>query len=122
MNRNELGKHGEQLAASFLEASGWTVIDRNWHCAEGELDIVAISEDAGESTLAFCEVKTRTGLGYGSPLESITDLKVRRLRHLTARWLLEHPITATHIRLDAIGVLLVPGREPQIHHLSGIGR
>lgn len=122
MNRIELGKHGEDLATAFLESAGWTVIDRNWCCADGELDIVAISEEAGETTLAFCEVKTRSGLGYGSPLEAITEPKLRRLRVLTARWLNEHRVVSTHIRVDAIGVLLMPGRDPEIHHLAGIAR
>lgn len=122
MNRIELGKHGEDLAVEHLESTGLTVIDRNWHCPDGEIDIVAVGERAGETTLVFCEVKTRRGLGYGTPLEAITELKVRRLRRLMVRWLHENRIPANHLRLDAIGVLMLPGHEPVVEHVAGIDR
>lgn len=120
MSRVERGKQGEELAVGILEAEGLRILDRNWHCVDGELDIVAVEADEGESTLVFCEVKTRTGTGFGTPLEAITDLKVRRLRRLAARWIAEQRVTATHLRLDAIGILMPTGASPSWTHVKGI--
>lgn len=111
-----LGRRGEQLAAQHLMARGWDVIERNWRCNEGEIDIVAVDPD-GE--LVFVEVKTRSGLGYGQPLEAITNDKARRLRVLALRWVREHRPRAGRIRVDGIGVLLRPGRQPELRHLTG---
>ena len=75
----------------------------------GEIDIVAADRSAAGGTLVFCEVKCRSGLGFGHPLEAITYAKLRTLRQLAAHWMREHQVTARFIRLDAIGVVLRPG-------------
>jgi putative endonuclease len=80
--KDALGRHGEQLAAEYLQQAGFRILDRNWRCAEGEIDIVMVDR----RVLVVCEVKTRSGTGYGTPLEAITRQKVRRLRHLAIRW------------------------------------
>lgn len=117
MDRQALGRRGEDLAAAYLRGLGWQVLERNWRCRLGELDLVARDRDA----LVFCEVKCRSGLGYGSPLESITAAKLARLRHLAAEWLTGHPGHPGPVRLDAIGVLLPPGAPASVTHLRGIG-
>lgn len=121
-NRQQLGSLGEELAAGLLTEQGLEVLARNWRCSVGELDIVALETSAeGRRTAVFCEVKSRRGLGFGAPLESITRAKLRTLRQLAACWLREHPESVDDIRLDAIGVLLEPGRAPQVDHVRGIG-
>lgn len=114
------GARGEDWAEQVLSEAGMFVIDRNWRCREGEIDLIAIDEVDGESTLVFCEVKYRTGTGFGTPLEAITPDKVRRLRRAVGRWLTERQVTARRVRLDAIGLLDVPGQEVQITHVRGI--
>lgn len=114
------GARGEDWAEQVLSEAGMFVIDRNWRCREGEIDLIAIDEVDGESTLVFCEVKYRTGTGFGTPLEAITADKVRRLRRAVARWLTERQVTTPRIRLDAIGLLDVPGQEIRITHVRGI--
>lgn len=104
----------------MLTEAGMLVIDRNWRCREGEIDLIAIDRVDGDSILVFCEVKYRTGTGFGTPLESITPEKVRRLRRAVARWLAERRVATRRIRLDAIGLLDVPGQELQITHVRGI--
>src|SRR5215472_16729957 len=84
--KDELGRQGEQLAAEFLQAAGFLILDRNYRCAEGELDIVA----ADQRVLVACEVKTRSSSAYGSPIEAITSSKLRRLRRLAVRWVRTH--------------------------------
>lgn len=114
------GARGEDWAEQVLTEAGMFVIDRNWRCREGEIDLIAIDEVDGESTLVFCEVKYRTGTGFGTPLESITREKVRRLRRAVARWLAERRVSPQRVRLDAIGLLDVPGQEVRITHVRGI--
>lgn len=117
-HRQSLGRRGEDYAARYLISLGWEIIDRNWRCREGELDIVAMDE-AGAAV--FIEVKTRAGLGFGSPLESITWKKTRTLTTLAHRWLKSQDRRFRRIRVDAIGILMAPGREIELKHVKGIG-
>ena len=81
--KGAVGRFGEQLAVRHLEAAGLRILDRNWRCAEGEIDIVAADGD----TLVVCEVKTRSGTGFGDPAEAVVGAKAARLRRLALRWL-----------------------------------
>ena len=119
--RNEIGAMGEALAALELEQQGLEILDRNWSCRWGELDVVALDRSDGRRTAVFCEVKCRTGRNYGDPLESITRAKVRRLRQLAAEWMSQHNLQVDGMRLDAIGVLLQHDHQPVLVHITGIG-
>ena len=96
-------------------------MERNWRCALGEIDIVAVEGTDPGNTLVFCEVKCRSGLKFGHPLEAITYAKMRTLRQLAALWMREHQYAADRIRLDAIGVVLLPGQEPALTHVKAVG-
>ena len=109
----ELGAHGERIAAAYLTRAGLRVLDTNWRCKEGELDIVAREGPA----LVFCEVKTRRGLGFGHPVEAVTPAKQHRLRLLARRWLASHDEHAPDLRFDVVGVLIRPARPPLVRHL-----
>ena len=112
---SDLGAHGERVAVAYLTDAGLRVLDRNWRCRDGELDIVARDRDA----LVFCEVKTRRGTGYGHPVEAVTVAKQRKLRTLAHRWLAAHDEHARDLRFDVVGVL-VPGSGPAVvTHLPG---
>jgi putative endonuclease len=108
-----LGAHGEAIAVAYLTRAGLRVLDRNWRCREGELDIVA----RDESAIVFCEVKTRRGTGYGSPLEAVTGRKQGRLRLLAQRWLAAHDEHAPEIRFDVVGVLVHRSGPAVVTHL-----
>lgn len=112
-----LGEHGEEFAARYLEARGFEILERNWRCPHGELDIVAY--EPAESALVFVEVKTRTGRGFGSPLESITHAKARRLYSLAMLWQKQRRRRARVVRVDGMGVLFGRG-EPEVTHVRGI--
>jgi putative endonuclease len=103
--KDAVGGYGERVAARFLQTAGLTVVDRNWRCAAGEIDIVAEDGDV----VVFCEVKTRRSLDYGAPVEAVTPVKVRRLRVLALRWLAEHERGFRPIRFDVVSV--VPQRS-----------
>lgn len=112
---------GEVAAVQHLVRRGWTIIERNWRCSLGEVDIIAHTADA-EPVLVFCEVKCRSGTGFGDPLEAITADKLARLRRLALTWLGGQSRWVPHYRLDAIGVLLPRDGRPRITHLEGVGQ
>ena len=89
------------------------VLARNWRCPDGEIDLVLRDGD----DVVFCEVKTRRGVGYGSPVEAVTPVKQRRLRVLAQRWLAAHDERAPDLRFDVVGVLVRPGRPALVTHL-----
>ena len=120
-SKKQIGVRGEDLACAELERQGMRVLERNWRCRLGEIDIVAAEAGERGVTLVFCEVKCRSGLGFGHPLEAITYTKMRTLRQLAAVWMREHRMQASSIRVDAIGVVLRPGLEPSLTHVRAVG-
>jgi putative endonuclease len=111
-----VGQQGEDLACAHIEGRGWELLDRNWRCTWGEIDIVARHGDV----LVFCEVKTRRSQRFGSPVEAVTPAKAARLRRLAGRWLREHGASASLVRVDVIGVLLPAGGPADLVHLEGV--
>ena len=115
--RRLLGQRGEDIAARHLTAHGLVVVDRNWRCDAGEIDLVLRDGDV----LVVCEVKTRTSTAFGDPLEAVDQRKVDRLRRLAARWLRVHDCHPEDVRIDMVGVLAPPGRAAEVEHVAGIG-
>ncbi|MBW0105899.1 YraN family protein [Pseudonocardia sp. KRD291] len=112
--KDDLGRRGEDTAAEYLrDAHGMVVLSRNWRCREGELDIVATDP---EYRLVVCEVKTRSGVGFGEPAEAVTERKARRIRRLARAWMAVHHVGWVEIRFDIVAVLMPPGRETTIAH------
>ncbi|HEX6921645.1 MAG TPA: YraN family protein [Actinomycetes bacterium] len=114
--KDALGAYGEAVAAAHLVEAGLSILARNWRCDLGEIDIVARDGD----TLVVCEVKTRSGLGFGSPLEGVTARKAARLRRLAARWLDESPVRPVDVRIDLVGVLKPPRGAALVEHVRGV--
>jgi putative endonuclease len=100
--RRSLGSDGEEMAASWYESAGYVVLDRNWRCREGELDLVV----SRHGVVVFCEVKTRRSDAFGVGAEAVTVTKQRRIRALGARWLREHEVRAEQVRFDVASILL----------------
>jgi putative endonuclease len=115
-DKDDLGRLGEQLAAEYLQQAGIRILDRNWRCAEGELDIVA----AERRVLVACEVKTRSGLGFGSPLEAISRRKQARLRRLAISWIRAHGVLFDEVRIDVIGLVRDRAGHFTIEHVRGV--
>ena len=95
----------EDLAARFYESNGYQIVARNWHCREGELDIVAISVSATGAIIAIVEVKARATTSFGSPFEAVTQVKQKKLRIATTKFLATHPELRGEIRFDVVAVL-----------------
>ena len=104
------------MAEDYLVARGATVIDRNWRCELGELDLVV--RDGNE--LAFVEVKTRSSVAFGHPLEAVTPVKLARLRRLAGAWCAAHPEVRSRIRIDVVAIVAARGEEPVIEHVRGV--
>lgn len=102
MTRRETGARGEKLAREFLCKKGYRVLDTNYRCPGGELDIVATSR----GSLVFIEVRSKTTSGYGSPEESITKAKQAKLRNLAAHYIQEHDGLPEEWRIDVVAVEL----------------
>jgi putative endonuclease len=115
--KDELGRQGEQVAVEYLERAGLRVLDRNWRCSIGEIDIVA----AERQVMVVCEVKTRSDTRFGTPLEAITRNKRARLRRLASQWLVAHGVLFDEVRIDVIGLVRTPAGEFQIEHVRGVG-
>ena len=114
--KDDLGRRGEAIAAQFLIGAGFDIVERNWRCPQGEIDLVAREGDE----LVFVEVKTRSSVAFGHPLESITLQKLARLRRLAAAWCDTHPGSHNNIRIDAVAVIAPPRGEFEIDHVRRV--
>lgn len=114
--KDELGRWGEQRAADHLVADGFALLDRNWHCRDGEVDLVAREGDC----LVIVEVKTRRSAAAGYPLEAVTGRKLATLKRLAALWLRSHSVRAATIRIDAIGVLRPDDGPVAVDHVRNV--
>ncbi|MFQ6395204.1 YraN family protein [Nocardia sp. KC 131] len=115
-DKQALGAHGEELAARFLRAAGMEIVGRNWRCRYGELDLIA--QDT--RITAFVEVKTRSGLGFGTPAEAVTFTKRQRIRRLALMWLAEQDGPWRPIRFDVVSILMTREQGPVIDHLKAV--
>ncbi|MEV4511389.1 YraN family protein [Dactylosporangium sp. NPDC049525] len=116
-NTNQIvGRYGERLAGRHLLARGLVLLDRNWRCPSGELDVVAREGPV----LVFIEVKTRRGAKFGAPAEAVGAQKARRLRRLAGLWLATHGgADRRQVRFDVVSVLL-GGDTVAVEHLRGV--
>jgi putative endonuclease len=112
---DELGRRGEDLAADYLAGTGLVVLSRNWRCREGEVDLIATDGQR----LVVCEVKTRSGTGYGEPSEGVTPAKAARIRRVTAAWLRAYQVGWCEIRFDVLAVLCPQQGPVTVEHLQG---
>ncbi len=105
VSSQELGQHGEALAAQAIRAHGYEIVERNWRCAAGEIDIVA----RDGSVWVFVEVKTRGGEGYGDPEEAVTVRKKARLIEAGLAYLACHGLDNVPCRIDVVALNMAPG-------------
>ena len=102
MKRQQTGRRGEELAREFLKKRGFDILESNYHCPEGEIDIVAKHKDF----LIFIEVRTKTGRQFGSPEESVTPAKKKRMIATAEHYRQCHDIKLPLWRIDFVAVEL----------------
>ena len=108
-----IGALGEDFVAKYLVAKNYQILDRNWRIRDGEIDLVAMSENG---IVVFIEVKTRTSITFGHPLEAITRDKAYRLQRLALAWLTVHHKWGFEYRIDAAAVLISKGEKFEIDY------
>ncbi|WP_322761325.1 YraN family protein [Frankia sp. Cr2] len=113
--KDALGRFGEDTAVRHLLEGGMEIVDRNWRCAAGEVDIVA----RDGSCLVFCEVKTRSGDRYGTPAAAVVPAKAARIRRVAAQWLHDHNHELVALRFDVVEVYRRWDRPIRVEHLRG---
>ena len=111
-NRGKIGKRGEVAAMRFLEKRGYRILDKNYRCKSGEIDIVAREKDS----IVFVEVKTRTSIEFGLPEESLTPRKRAHLTKVALSYLSHRSIKEVNCRFDVVSVLMT-GEDIQSIHL-----
>ena len=110
--RKETGARGEKLALDYLRRSKYKIRETNFRCSHGEIDIVAEDHDY----LVFVEVRTRSGPGFGTPEESITHAKKRKLISLALSYIQSHDHLPPFWRIDVIAVEL--DRDGKAHRIE----
>ena len=114
--KDALGRYGEDVAARHLITDGFVVLERNWRCDLGELDIVA----RDGRVLVVCEVKTRRSASHGSPFEAVTQRKLHRIERLGLRWMQEHGVRPSSMRVDVVSVLRPATGPIVVEHVRGL--
>lgn len=110
----ELGQWGEKLAAKYLQDQGYKLLESNWRCQRGEIDLIF---QAG-SVLVFTEVKTRQGRAFGTPEEGVTRSKARKLLQLAQYYLMEKNLDDVEWRIDIVAVELnLEGQLERCEHI-----
>ena len=119
----ELGREGEAIAARHLEAAGWTVLERNYRAGRNEVDLIV----RRGRTVAFVEVKSRRGNGFGHPLEAITERKRVEIAKVARAWMRARGgLRGLTLRFDAVAVRFGDSREarpaPCVEHVADAWR
>lgn len=112
-----LGVVGEDFVARTLINRGLRVLDRNWRIREGELDLVVEDRDG---TIIFVEVKSRSSISHGDPLDSITPQKAFRIQRLALAWLATHQRLGSRYRIDVAGILVTRSGEFLLDYREGV--
>jgi putative endonuclease len=109
--KKEIGQKGENLAVDYLQNAGYMVLERNYRCKLGEIDIIARDND----TLVFIEVRTRSSLAFGLPQESINRRKRHQISKVALEYMIRRKLKNIPARFDVVAISLAPGKEKVDH-------
>lgn len=110
-----LGNTGEDITAKFLQKKGYKIIERNFLCRQGEIDIIAKKD----KEYVFCEVKTRRNAKYGKPVDSVNFTKKKHIWEATKYYLYKNNLWNAYVRFDIIEIYMVKNKF-YIHHLKNV--
>lgn len=113
--RHKIGIEGEDKAVEYIEKLGYSIIERNFYCKFGEIDIIARDKEE----IVFIEVKTRTGIKYGYPIDAVDKNKKKHIYKSIQYYLINKGIENKFIRIDAIEVY-IKKKKYNINHLKQI--
>lgn len=115
MDKRMLGQSGEEMATQMLEAKGYRILERNYRCRFGEVDIIA----EAEGILVFVEVKARSSTGFGRPAEAVTKQKLWRMERSAKCYTVYHGIGDVSIRFDVVEIFCANTRS-KLFHWEGV--
>lgn len=113
--RHIIGKVGENLSVKYLEQIGYKIIERNFECRQGEIDIIALDKNE----IIFIEVKTRTNIKFGSPIEAINEIKQKHLLKAVKYYLYSRNLENEFVRIDVIEIYLY-NHKYRVNHIKQI--
>lgn len=113
----QTGKKGEDIVTEYLINKGYYILERNFSCKLGEIDIIAI-DSITKNELVFIEVKSRTQSLYGTPAEAVNYKKTKHIYKVAEFFLMIHKLESSFIRFDVIEVLEKTNQKIQIHHIK----
>ena len=102
MLNKEKGKFGEQIAALMLEKQGYEIIEQNFKCRLGEVDLICKNKDQ----IVFVEVKTRTTDQFGTPAEAVGKDKINKIRKVAALYMMSQKVTNYQVKFDVVEIYL----------------
>ena len=113
--RISIGKQGEQLAQEYIRQQGYTLLEKNFRCKVGELDLIA----KDRHMVVFLEVRTKTSTAYGPAYNSVTPHKQRQVKRVALFYIAQHNLVNTQFRFDVIGITLNPqSGEHRLDHIQ----
>ncbi len=116
--KKEFGAYGEETACDYLFNTGYSIIERNFTCKVGEIDIIAMDHSQKEDELVFVEVKTRSDNKYGRPAEAVNEFKKRHLYKAAEYYLMINHLESIFCRFDVIEILNEYYEPLQINHIK----
>jgi len=111
----QAGYQGEEIASAFLTARGYRILERNFRCKGGEVDIIV--REPRDKCLVFVEVKARRNLSYGVPQLAVTPFKQRQISKAALTWIARHNQHDQNARFDVIAILLDSGGRHTVEHI-----
>ena len=113
--KQQLGRIGENIASEYLKKKGYLILERNFACRQGEIDIIA----KDEKEFVFVEVKTRRNLKFGYPAEAVTNIKQKHIQKTAQYYLYKNKLDSRYVRFDVIEIIIKNGKC-KINHMEGI--
>ena len=115
--KQSIGKFGEDISCKYLKKNGYNVIERNFNCIQGEIDIIAF--DIIKKEIVFIEVKTRTNFNYGFPSDSVNKNKMSHMKRSIEYYVYKRKLENFYMRIDVIEVILNKGKY-KLNHLKDV--
>lgn len=115
--KQTVGKFGENLACGYLEKNDYDILEKNFSCTQGEIDIIAY--DTRNNEIVFIEVKTRTNFNYGFPSEAVNRQKQRHILNSAKYYLYCKSLEVAYVRIDVIEIVVNSGKY-KLNHLKGV--
>lgn len=118
--RHVIGQNGEKEVQEYLRQNNYIILEKNFECKIGEIDIIALDKSLKEPEIVFIEVKTRTNCAYGMPAEAVTYIKQQHIYNTAKYYLHSRNLEDEYARIDVIEVFVLKDNKYKINHIKQI--